>query len=233
MYQALRSLGVDSQLVIYPNQFHGISIPATRRIGSSGISRGTTSTLSQRRRRRLRDAGSASWRLGLTLAPFASRRHWRRSHPRRPRPDRWADRSRRSPARSRSPDSVDWWADHPRQLQDVSRRDRVSMPSCRLLSQRCWCRSWRVLRGRLVSMALWSFATRPCPWVTYNSPDMTGTDIGHHQARCSCGQAYGQHHSTHRSIGIPDSCHAADAPDTKRKRKASTRSIASGPFSEA
>jgi dipeptidyl aminopeptidase/acylaminoacyl peptidase len=28
MYQALRSLGVDTQLVIYPNQFHGISIPS-------------------------------------------------------------------------------------------------------------------------------------------------------------------------------------------------------------
>jgi dipeptidyl aminopeptidase/acylaminoacyl peptidase len=30
MYQALRSLGVDSQLVIYPNQFHGITIPSYR-----------------------------------------------------------------------------------------------------------------------------------------------------------------------------------------------------------
>jgi dipeptidyl aminopeptidase/acylaminoacyl peptidase len=30
MYQALRSLGVDTQLVIYPNQFHGISIPSYR-----------------------------------------------------------------------------------------------------------------------------------------------------------------------------------------------------------
>ena len=28
MYQALRSLGVDTQLVIYPNQFHGITIPS-------------------------------------------------------------------------------------------------------------------------------------------------------------------------------------------------------------
>jgi dipeptidyl aminopeptidase/acylaminoacyl peptidase len=28
MYQALRSLGVDTQLVIYPNQFHGIAIPS-------------------------------------------------------------------------------------------------------------------------------------------------------------------------------------------------------------
>src|SRR5262245_102036 len=28
MYQALRSLGVDSELVIYPNQFHGITIPS-------------------------------------------------------------------------------------------------------------------------------------------------------------------------------------------------------------
>ena len=31
MYQALRSAGVDSQLVIYPNQFHGISIPSYRK----------------------------------------------------------------------------------------------------------------------------------------------------------------------------------------------------------
>jgi len=28
MYQALRSLGVDTQLVIYPNQFHGITTPS-------------------------------------------------------------------------------------------------------------------------------------------------------------------------------------------------------------
>ena len=30
MYQALRSLGIDTQLVIYPNQFHGIMIPSYR-----------------------------------------------------------------------------------------------------------------------------------------------------------------------------------------------------------
>ena len=30
MYQALRSVGVDTRLVIYPNQFHGISIPSYR-----------------------------------------------------------------------------------------------------------------------------------------------------------------------------------------------------------
>jgi dipeptidyl aminopeptidase/acylaminoacyl peptidase len=30
MYQALRSLGVETQLVIYPNQFHGITIPSYR-----------------------------------------------------------------------------------------------------------------------------------------------------------------------------------------------------------
>ena len=28
MYQALRSLGVDAQLIIYPNQFHGITVPS-------------------------------------------------------------------------------------------------------------------------------------------------------------------------------------------------------------
>lgn len=30
MYQALRSLGVDTQLIVYPNQFHGITIPTYR-----------------------------------------------------------------------------------------------------------------------------------------------------------------------------------------------------------
>jgi dipeptidyl aminopeptidase/acylaminoacyl peptidase len=30
MYQSLRSLGVDTQLVIYPSQFHGITIPSYR-----------------------------------------------------------------------------------------------------------------------------------------------------------------------------------------------------------
>jgi dipeptidyl aminopeptidase/acylaminoacyl peptidase len=28
MYQALKSLGVDTQLIIYPNQFHGITLPS-------------------------------------------------------------------------------------------------------------------------------------------------------------------------------------------------------------
>ena len=28
MYQALRSLGVETQLVIYPSQFHGITVPS-------------------------------------------------------------------------------------------------------------------------------------------------------------------------------------------------------------
>ena len=31
MYQALRSLGIDTQLVVYPNQFHGLSIPSYRK----------------------------------------------------------------------------------------------------------------------------------------------------------------------------------------------------------
>ncbi|MBA2303076.1 MAG: S9 family peptidase [Acidobacteria bacterium] len=30
MYQALRSLGIDAQLVIYPNQYHGITVPSYR-----------------------------------------------------------------------------------------------------------------------------------------------------------------------------------------------------------
>ena len=31
MYQALRSLGVDTQLVVYPNQYHGITIPSYKK----------------------------------------------------------------------------------------------------------------------------------------------------------------------------------------------------------
>ena len=31
MYQALRSLGVDTQLVIYPDQFHGITTPSYKK----------------------------------------------------------------------------------------------------------------------------------------------------------------------------------------------------------
>jgi dipeptidyl aminopeptidase/acylaminoacyl peptidase len=31
MYQALRSLGVDAELVVYPNQFHGITIPSYKK----------------------------------------------------------------------------------------------------------------------------------------------------------------------------------------------------------
>jgi dipeptidyl aminopeptidase/acylaminoacyl peptidase len=30
MYQALRTLGVPTQLVIYPNQYHGLTIPSYR-----------------------------------------------------------------------------------------------------------------------------------------------------------------------------------------------------------
>jgi len=30
MYQALKSLGIDTQLVIYPNSFHGITLPSYR-----------------------------------------------------------------------------------------------------------------------------------------------------------------------------------------------------------
>ena len=41
MYQALRSLGVESKLVIYPASSTGSRHPATRRIGSSAISTGT------------------------------------------------------------------------------------------------------------------------------------------------------------------------------------------------
>jgi dipeptidyl aminopeptidase/acylaminoacyl peptidase len=30
MYQALKSLGIDTQLIIYPNSFHGITLPSYR-----------------------------------------------------------------------------------------------------------------------------------------------------------------------------------------------------------
>jgi dipeptidyl aminopeptidase/acylaminoacyl peptidase len=30
MYQALKSLGIETQLVIYPNSFHGITLPSYR-----------------------------------------------------------------------------------------------------------------------------------------------------------------------------------------------------------
>ena len=31
MYQALRSLGIAAELVIYPNQFHGITVPSYKK----------------------------------------------------------------------------------------------------------------------------------------------------------------------------------------------------------
>jgi dipeptidyl aminopeptidase/acylaminoacyl peptidase len=31
MYQALRSVGVDTQLVIYPSQYHAITIPSYKK----------------------------------------------------------------------------------------------------------------------------------------------------------------------------------------------------------
>ena len=31
MYQALRSLGVETQLVIYPSQFHGLTVPSYKK----------------------------------------------------------------------------------------------------------------------------------------------------------------------------------------------------------
>jgi len=31
MYQALKSLGVDTQLVVYPGQFHGLTMPSYQR----------------------------------------------------------------------------------------------------------------------------------------------------------------------------------------------------------
>jgi len=44
MYQALRSLGIDTQLIIYPNENHGIQRPVTSAIGWSVISPGTRNT---------------------------------------------------------------------------------------------------------------------------------------------------------------------------------------------
>ena len=31
MYQALKSLGIETQLIIYPDQYHGIDIPSYQR----------------------------------------------------------------------------------------------------------------------------------------------------------------------------------------------------------
>ena len=31
MYQVLRSLGIDTELVIYPGQFHGLTVPSYQR----------------------------------------------------------------------------------------------------------------------------------------------------------------------------------------------------------
>jgi dipeptidyl aminopeptidase/acylaminoacyl peptidase len=31
MYQALKSLGIDTELIIYPGQFHGITMPSYTR----------------------------------------------------------------------------------------------------------------------------------------------------------------------------------------------------------
>ena len=50
MYQALRTLGVETQLVIYPNQFHGITIRAIEWIGSSATSLGTIASSRTRTR---------------------------------------------------------------------------------------------------------------------------------------------------------------------------------------
>ena len=45
MYQALRRLGVPTELVVYPGESHGINVSrAIRRTGSSATSPGTTST---------------------------------------------------------------------------------------------------------------------------------------------------------------------------------------------
>ena len=42
MYQALRSLGIDTQLIIYPNEHHGIARPSFVRDRYDATWRGTT-----------------------------------------------------------------------------------------------------------------------------------------------------------------------------------------------
>jgi Dipeptidyl aminopeptidases/acylaminoacyl-peptidases len=49
MYQALRSLGVPTELVIYPGEFHEFKKPATSSIATSAISIGTRNGLSVRK----------------------------------------------------------------------------------------------------------------------------------------------------------------------------------------
>ena len=99
MYQALKSLGVDTQLVIYPAQFHGI----------------TTPTYKIDRFQRYLDwyhkylaacwkEHDSSWEITPQLpANPSSRRHWRRGHPARSCRSPRACPARRGPGPWRSP----------------------------------------------------------------------------------------------------------------------------------
>ena len=79
MYQALRSLGVDTQLVIYPNQFHGITMPSYKR--SAPALRGVVRQVSEEERgdddvtaetARQPARPRAALRVSSTFAPRAS-----------------------------------------------------------------------------------------------------------------------------------------------------------------
>ena len=59
MYQALRSLGVDSQLVIYPGQFHGLTTPELQE-GSARAVPGLVRAVSAQAARSSRPAGRRS-----------------------------------------------------------------------------------------------------------------------------------------------------------------------------
>ena len=99
MYQALRSLGVDTQLVIYPSQFHGITTPSYKKdrleryldwyeqVPEAGADD--------------HDAGGGGSRAGASALP--SRPRSRRSRPRRSRSDRSAAPARRAPGALRLP----------------------------------------------------------------------------------------------------------------------------------
>ena len=59
MYQALRSLGVDTQLVIYPNEYHGITRPSYVRDRLRALS-GVVRQIPEEGRREI-GSGSGLW----------------------------------------------------------------------------------------------------------------------------------------------------------------------------
>ena len=67
MFQALKSLGRDTQLVIYPGEFHGISVPSYQRDRQNATWPGTSVTLRERGPRLPRTERRPAPRLGGVL----------------------------------------------------------------------------------------------------------------------------------------------------------------------